>query len=382
MKAVLHRPVAEQNHRSRQRFRISHRCAVLAWRLLKRKADHERPAKARATRPETREEEIMRAANSNVGRKDGCGCLRRMLEQAVRCGSCSCGGLPTKHAQRVRFDFFSSSMTESQSVSSCSVRLHSGHCQTICRRPSSTASRAQTVGAGSPTSPCRVAIPGRKRPSGSAASNGPVWPAALPGEAAAMALMRTPSAYQQGGSHAVFAAGDQLRLVRPPTWNASLCPLANTGRIDAKATSNLGQEPNSSMRSCSVIASAYSAPKVKTQHFFARRLGKPKKFLHSIFGSPKIRPSVQQCITLLQARRVSCLPRPTTRMAIGMPPPAARADTRKPLHAHFHELYRQQKSVVPCIKRRRGGFESLASPFAGRLRAITETPGAGRESGQ
>ena len=37
-----------------------------------------------------------------------------------------------------------------------------------------------------------------------------------------------------------LAAGDQFRLVLPPTWNASLCPLANTGRIDAKATSNLG----------------------------------------------------------------------------------------------------------------------------------------------
>ena len=37
-----------------------------------------------------------------------------------------------------------------------------------------------------------------------------------------------------------LAAGDQFRLVLPPPWNASFCPLANTGRIDAKATSNLG----------------------------------------------------------------------------------------------------------------------------------------------
>ena len=37
-----------------------------------------------------------------------------------------------------------------------------------------------------------------------------------------------------------LAAGDQFRLVLPPTWNTSFRPLANTGRIDAKATSNLG----------------------------------------------------------------------------------------------------------------------------------------------
>ena len=48
----------------------------------------------------------MRAANSAGKQTRWRQTLRRMLEQAVRCGSCSCGGLPTKHAQRVRFDFF------------------------------------------------------------------------------------------------------------------------------------------------------------------------------------------------------------------------------------------------------------------------------------
>ena len=38
-------------------------------------------------------------------------------------------------------------------------------------------------------------------------------------------------------------------------------------------------EPNSSMRSCSVIARILGLPKSKRNTFFARRLGKPKKVL-------------------------------------------------------------------------------------------------------
>ncbi len=81
------------------------RALICCYRI--KNADPEGPAKARATRPETRaQEEIMTAANS-AGKPRGWRLLRlRTRGRAVRRGACSCGHLPTEHAQRVRLDFF------------------------------------------------------------------------------------------------------------------------------------------------------------------------------------------------------------------------------------------------------------------------------------
>ena len=73
----------------------------------KRKAEPEGPAKARATRRETRAQEEIMTAASSAGRRTRWRLLRlRMRARAAAGGWCSCGHLPTEHAQRVRLDFF------------------------------------------------------------------------------------------------------------------------------------------------------------------------------------------------------------------------------------------------------------------------------------
>ena len=210
--------------------------------------------------------------------------LRRMLEQAVRCGSYSCGGLPTKHAQRVRFDFFFV-LDDREPVGFFVQRPvafralpNDLQASVIDCEPC-----AQTVGAGKSD----IAVRGvafRAGNASGAASNGPakpvpVWPVCGLMAAAAM------------GAHAAtfrLSAGRLARSSPPVSSSTWYCRPSGTpvfahsqtlAGLTPRRRATSACEPNSSMRSCSVIARILGLPKSKRNTFFARRLGKPKKVL-------------------------------------------------------------------------------------------------------
>ena len=226
----------------------------------------------------------MRAANSAGKRTRWRQTLRRMLAPMAGRGACSCCRLPAKHTQWVVLDL-SFIVNHRQPVSIFMERAVAFRALPNDLQASVLDGEpcAQTGGAGKSD----IAVRGvafRAGNASGAASNGPakpvpVWPVCGLMAAAAM------------GAHAAtfrLSAGRLARSLPPVISSAWYCRPPGTpvfahsqtlAGLTPRRRATSACEPNSSMRSCSVIARILGPPKSKRNTFFARRLGKPKKVL-------------------------------------------------------------------------------------------------------
>ena len=145
-------------------------------------------------------------------------------------------------------------------------------------------------------------------------------------------------------------------------WNASFAHSQTLAGLTARGDEQpRPQEPNSSMRSCSVIARILDFQS-QNATLFARRLENLKSSCAPSLEALRYTPSVQQCITLLQARRVRAfLPTDNKDGDPEHPSSCCATDTRKPLHAHLSRAVPPAKDSA-VHKRRRGRLPSHWPP--------------------